>query len=59
MLADLDIDEQAILSMIAERNEAKAQKDWAKSDEIRDALLARHIELKDGPDGTNWSVKKG
>lgn len=58
MLADLDIDEAEILALIEQRNEAKSQKDWAKSDEIRDQLLARQIELKDGPDGTSWSVKK-
>jgi len=58
MLSDLDIDEATILALIDQRNEAKSQKDWAKSDEIRDLLLARQIELKDGPDGTSWSVKK-
>lgn len=58
LLADLDIDEAEILALIEKRNEAKSKKDWAKSDEIRDQLLARQIELKDGPDGTSWSVKK-
>ncbi len=47
-----EIDEQIIL-----RKQARDNKDWAKSDEIRDALLAQGILLKDGPEGTTWTVK--
>lgn len=58
MLANLDIDETTIDSMIQERDQAKQDKDWEKSDQIRDELLAKGVELKDSPDGTTWSVKK-
>lgn len=58
MLADLDIDEGTINRMIEERYAARAAKDWAKSDEIRDLLLQNCIELKDGAEGTTWSVKR-
>ncbi len=58
MLAGLDIDETTINSMIAERYAARAAKDWAKSDEIRDALLRSNIELKDNAEGTTWTVKR-
>ncbi len=59
MLAKTDIDETEILEYIEQRIQARNDKDWAKSDEIRDRLLKKGIELKDGADGTSWSVKRG
>jgi cysteinyl-tRNA synthetase len=41
---------------IAERAAARAAKDFAKSDELRDALKAIGVELMDGPSGTTWRV---
>ncbi|NTU93093.1 MAG: cysteine--tRNA ligase [Chlorobiaceae bacterium] len=41
------------------RKEARARKDFATSDTIRDLLLARGIELKDTREGTSWSKKRG
>ncbi len=38
------------------RTEARANKDWAKSDEIRDELAACKISLKDSKEGTTWEV---
>ena len=38
------------------RNEARANKDFATSDKIRDELVALGIQLKDGKDGTTFSV---
>jgi len=58
MLAGLDIDETTINNLIAERYAARAAKDWAKSDEIRDTLLKSSIELKDNAEGTTWAVKR-
>ena len=58
MLADLDIDETTINRMIEERYAARAAKDWAKSDEIRDTLLQKSIELKDSSEGTTWTIKR-
>jgi len=58
MLAGIDIDEQGIESLINERLACRAAKNWARSDEIRDELLARGIELKDGPGGTTWTVRR-
>jgi cysteinyl-tRNA synthetase len=58
MLAKTDISEAEILTFIQERNQARADKDWARSDQIRDKLLEQGIELKDGPEGTGWSVKR-
>lgn len=46
-----------VVEMLIEmRNEARANKNWALSDEIRDKLLALGIQLKDGKDGTGFSL---
>ena len=43
-------------SMIAKRKEAKANKDYAGADAIRDELKAKGIEIKDTREGTVWEV---
>jgi cysteinyl-tRNA synthetase len=58
LLQELDVDQVAIEEMIQQRTEARENKDWAKSDAIRDKLLSMHIELKDGPTGTTWRIKR-
>ncbi len=45
--------------LIAERTAARAAKDWAESDRIRDALAAMGVTIKDGPQGTTWSRAAG
>ena len=42
--------------LIQLRNEARANKDFATSDKIRDELIAMGIQLKDGKDGTTFSL---
>lgn len=42
-------------TMIEERNAARTARDWARADEIRDALAARGVILEDTPHGTRWS----
>ena len=49
---------QRIQAAIEARNAARAAKNWAESDRIRDELLAKGIVLKDGPTGTTWEVKR-
>ncbi len=58
MLAKIGISEAEIQTFIQDRNQARTDKNWGRSDEIRDELLAKGIELKDGPEGTGWSVKR-
>ncbi len=41
-------------ALVAERAAARAAKDWAASDRIRDELAAEGIELVDTPDATTW-----
>lgn len=42
-------------SLIAERQAAREDKDWAKSDELRDQLTKQGITVRDTPDGPIWS----
>lgn len=42
--------------LIAKRAEARANKDWATADAIRDKLKEMNIVLKDTPDGVKWSI---
>ena len=44
-------------ALIAERGQARANKDWAASDAIRDQLDAVGIEISDGTDGQSWRWK--
>jgi cysteinyl-tRNA synthetase len=45
--ADVDV-------LIEKRNAARASKDFAAADAIRDELAAAGIQIEDGPDGTTW-----
>jgi len=48
------VDPSEIEKMIEKRGAAKATKDWAKADEIRDRLKEMGVILEDGPKGTTW-----
>ena len=50
------IDEKDIARLLEERTAAKAQKDYAKADAARDALQKMGIEVRDTPEGVEWSV---
>jgi len=41
--------------ILALRGQAKADKNWGLSDQIRDALKLKGFEIKDGKDGTTWN----
>jgi cysteinyl-tRNA synthetase len=49
-----DVDENYINQQIELRIEAKKEKNWALSDQIRDDLLKNGIALKDSEEGTSW-----
>ncbi|WP_110456625.1 cysteine--tRNA ligase [Shewanella algidipiscicola] len=46
-----------IEALIAERNRARTEKDWAAADVARDGLNALGVILEDGPEGTTWRKK--
>ena len=52
---DVDSDIEAL---IEERQQARANKDWATADRIRDELKAKGIILKDTPQGVTWTKEQ-
>jgi cysteinyl-tRNA synthetase len=52
-----NVDEELINRLIIERAEARASKNWARADEIRNEFIAMNIELLDTKEGTAWKVK--
>lgn len=51
-----DIDVAVVEDLIALRDQARADKDFAKSDQIRDQLADMGVTIKDSPDRTSWSI---
>jgi len=49
--------EDEIEALIAQRQEARKNKNWAEADKIRDDLLAQGIVLEDTPTGVRWTAK--
>lgn len=47
-----------IEALIEERQQARKNKDFARSDEIRDILKAKNVVLEDTPQGVKWSYAK-
>jgi len=46
-----------VMQLVLElRQDARAEKNWGTSDKIRDALAAANITVKDGKDGSSWSL---
>lgn len=54
-----DIDAGAVEALIAERRQARADKDWARADAIRDELAAMGVVIEDGAGGTRWRIDHG
>lgn len=53
-----DIDSKKVEKLVAERWQARIDKDWKRSDEIRDSLDSMGVMIKDGSNGTIWEVKQ-
>jgi cysteinyl-tRNA synthetase len=51
---DSDVTDEAIDALVAERDAARAAKDFAKSDELRDRLTAIGVVVEDGTAGSTW-----
>jgi cysteinyl-tRNA synthetase len=52
------IDKSKVLELVESRVQARKNKDFAKSDELRDQLLAMGIAVSDTPEGSLWEVAK-
>lgn len=46
-----------LMALIEERQQARANKDWATSDRLRDELAARGVAVKDTKEGVTWEYK--
>jgi cysteinyl-tRNA synthetase len=56
----LDEDDKVTIDeLIAERLQARSDKNWARADQIRAELLSQGIELEDGEKGTTWRSVSG
>ena len=55
--ADNDTMDKLVNILIGQRNEARKQKDYARSDEIRKKIDEAGIVLEDSPQGTSWRKK--
>ena len=57
--AMVDLHEAGIAfdALLEERQQARADKDWARADQIRDELTASGIEIVDTPAGARWRRK--
>jgi cysteinyl-tRNA synthetase len=47
-------DEARVLALIEERNQARKEKKWARSDQLRDQLKEMGVTIEDGKGGTTW-----
>jgi cysteinyl-tRNA synthetase len=52
------VDAGLVGSLIATRTAARARKDFAESDRIRDELAAMGVVIKDSKDGTTWEIAR-
>ena len=51
------IDTSVIEKLIADREDARKAKNWAKADQIRAKLSDMNVVLEDRPDGTYWKLE--
>jgi cysteinyl-tRNA synthetase len=58
LLKKKNLQRQEVDALVAERTTARAQKDFKRSDELRDQLAAMGISVSDTPQGSEWEVSK-
>ena len=50
------LDMDRVKALLAERQEARAAKDFARSDAVRDELSTLGVEVRDTPEGPVWDI---
>ena len=53
-----EVDPERVEELIAAREQARADKDWARADQIRDQLSAMKVVVEDGADGSSWRLDR-
>ncbi len=48
------VDRELVMQLIADREAARAQKNWSEADRLRAKLTELSIVVEDGPEGTTW-----
>jgi cysteinyl-tRNA synthetase len=56
-LLESGLDATAIEGLIAERQAARKNRDFARADQIRDELIGKGVQLLDSAQGTSWKLK--
>ncbi|MGA7205704.1 MAG: cysteine--tRNA ligase, partial [Specibacter sp.] len=56
--AEMNALDVLVKAQLEARATARAEKDWAESDKIRDVLAAAGIDIADSANGSTWSLKK-
>ena len=51
------VNPEQVEQLIAARQQARADKDWEKADQIRDQLAAMKVVVEDGADGSSWRLE--
>ncbi len=54
----IEIEAATIDQLIAEREQARMEKNWALADEIRDQLTAMKVVVEDGAEGSSWRIER-
>ena len=54
----IEVDFQEIERMIAAREQARADKNWKRADEIRDQLATMKVVVEDGDEGSSWRIER-
>ena len=52
------VDPQEIDALIAQRVQARADKDWALADEIREKLTQLKVVVEDSAEGSTWRIER-
>jgi cysteinyl-tRNA synthetase len=55
---DNNVDAEEVEGLIMARKQARADKNWAKADEIRDKLAQLKVVVEDGADGSSWRIER-